>query len=238
MNYVWHFEVVWRNFYQYFYPGIIMTFKLTLSSFSLGLLLGIAVAFGRLSRRRLIYGLTSAYVEFVRNTPFLVQLYFVYFGFSSFEIDLAFLGLSPYRISFSPVESAVIALTFNCGGYVAEIVRAGVQAVSHGVIEAAQSSGMSSLQIARFITLPQALIIVYPPLVNQLILTMLGSSVASLVTVPELSFQGELLNHMTFRTLEIYIGLGVMYLILNWSVALFFRGIRKVCFRRYIPEVH
>jgi His/Glu/Gln/Arg/opine family amino acid ABC transporter permease subunit len=238
MNYVWHFEVVWRNFYQYFYPGILMTFKLTLSSFSLGLLLGIAVAFGRLSRRKLIYGPASAYVEFVRNTPFLVQLYFVYFGFSSFEIDLAFLGFSPYRISFSPFQSAVIALTFNSGGYIAEVVRAGVQAVSHGVIEAARSSGMSPLQVARFIILPQALTIVYPPLVNQLIMTMLGSSVASLVTVPELSFQGELLNHTTFRTLEIYIGLGVMYLILNWSVALLFSGIRKVCFRRYFPEVH
>lgn len=238
MNYTWHFEVVWRNFYPLFYSGIVMTFKLTLTSFCMAVFVGIVVAFGRLSHQKLIHGISSAYVEFVRNTPFLVQLYFVYFGFSSFQTDLTYFGLSSYRISFTPFQSAVIALTFNCGGYIAEIVRAGIQAVSRGVIEAAQSTGLSSLHVVRFIILPQALTIIYPPLVNQLVLTLLGSSVASLVTVPELSFQGELLNNMTFRTLEIYIGLGVMYLILNWTVTLFFYLIRKTCLRRYIPATH
>jgi polar amino acid transport system permease protein len=238
MNYVWHFEVVWRNFYPLFYSGIVMTFKLTLSAFCLGLLVGIVVAFGRLSHSKLIYGLCTVYVEFVRNTPFLVQLYFVYFGFSAFEIDLAFFGLSSYRINFTPFQSAVIALTFNNGGYIAEIIRSGIQAISYGVIEAAQSTGLSYTQIIRFIILPQALVIVYPPLVNQLILTLLGSSLASLVTVPELSFQGEWLNYKTFRTLEIYIGLGMMYLLLNWSVTLFFYLIRKICFRRPFPQIH
>ncbi len=238
MDYVWHFEVVWRNFYPLFYSGIVMTFKLTLISFVLGLLVGIVVAFGRVSRSKLIFWPCSAYVEFVRNTPFLVQLYFIYFGLSAFEVDLAFLGLPPYRISFTPFQSAVMALTFNCGGYTAEIIRSGIQAVSHGVIEAAQSTGLSRMQIIRFIILPQALVIVYPPLVNQLIMTLLGSSLASMVTVPELSFQGEWLNYKTFRTLEIYIGLGVMYLILNWSVALFFQLIRKLCFRRIFPQMH
>lgn len=237
MNYVWHFEVVWRNLYPLFYSGIIMTFKLTLTSFSLGLLVGIVAGFGRISRNKLIHGFFTAYVEFVRNTPFLVQLYFIYFGFSAFEFDLAFLGLSSYRISFTPFQSAVMALTFNCGGYTAEVIRSGIQAVSHGVLEAAHSTGLSSMQIIRFIILPQALVIVYPPLVNQLIMTMLGSSLASLVTVPELSFQGEWLNYKTFRTLEIYIGLGVMYLILNWSVAGFFHLIRKICFRRSFTQI-
>ncbi len=153
-------------------------------------------------------------------------------------MDLGHFGLAPYRISFTPFQAAVIALTFNAAGYIAEIVRAGIQAVSRGVIEAAQSTGLSSLQTVRFVVLPQALSIVYPPLVNQLVLTLLGSSVASLVTVPELSFQGELLNMQTFRTLEIYLGLGVMYLVLNWSVTAFFYLIRRTVLRRYIPEAH
>jgi len=237
VNYVWHFEVVWRNFYPYFSSGIVMTFKLTLLSYCLALCVGIAVAFGRLSRGQIVYGLSTVYVEFVRNTPFLVQLYFIYFGFSSFQIDLSSVGLSIYRISFLPFQAAVIALTFNGGGYIAEIVRAGIQAVPRGILEAGQTTGLSRWLIARFIILPHALATVYPPLVNQLVLTLLGSSVASLVTVPELSFQGELLNTTTFRTLEIYLGLGAMYLLLNWSVTLFFMGIRKTCLRRYIPEM-
>ena len=109
--------------------------------------------------------------------------------------------------------------------------------MSHGEIEAAQSTGLSFLQITRFIVLPRALVIVYAPLVNQLILTLLGSSVASLVTVPELSFQAEWLNYKTFRTLEIYIGLGLMYLLLNWAVALFFYLMRRACFRRPLPQI-
>ncbi len=237
MNYVWHFEVVWRNLYPLFYSGMLMTFQLTLSAFLLGLIAGTLAAFGRLSRYRLIRAVFTAYVEFVRNTPFLVQLYLVYFGFSSFQFDLRSLGLAPYRIDFTPFQSALIALVFNTGGYTAEIVRAGIQAVSHGEIEAAQSTGLSFLQITRFIVLPRALVIVYPPLVNQLILTLLGSSVASLVTVPELSFQAEWLNYKTFRTLEIYIGLGLMYLLLNWAVALFFYLMRRACFRRPLPQI-
>ena len=224
MNYSWHFEVVWRNFYPYLFQGVFITLQITYLSFFLGLLIGILGAMGRISKNRILHYFFSGYVELIRNTPFLVQLYIVYFGLAVFQINL------------SAFTSGVIALTINGGAYITEIIRSGMEAVRKGEIEAGISTGLPYAQVMRYIVLPQALVIVYPPLCNQLIATLLGSSIASVVAVKELTYRAEELNWKTFRSVEIYLSIGAMYLALNWGTSLVLQLIKKLLLRSQQPQ--
>jgi len=219
MAFSWHFEVVWRNFYPHLYQGILITLQLTYLSFFLGLVVGIFGALGKTSSNRVFRYFFTGYVELVRNTPFLVQLYMVYFGLAVFKINL------------SAFTSGVIALTVNGGAYITEIIRSGIEAVRKGEIEAGLSTGLSYRQIMRYIVIPQALSIVFPPICNQLIATLLGSSIASVVAVKELTYRAEELNWRTFRSVEVYLAIGVMYLAMNWGTSLLLQLIRKFFLR-------
>jgi polar amino acid transport system permease protein len=221
MDFSWHFEVVWRNFYPYMYLGILTTLKITYLSFLLGLVLGIFGAFGKISKKRIFRCFFTGYVELIRNTPFLVQLYIVYFGLAAFQINLP------------AFTSGVIALTLNSGAYITEIIRSGLEAVRKGEIEAGLSTGLSHRQVMHYIVLPQALLIVFPPICNQLIATLLGSSIVSVITVKELTYRAEELNWRTFRSVEIYLAIGAIYLVLNWATSLFLQLVRKVFLRSY-----
>jgi len=216
MAFTWHFEVVWRNFYPHLYQGILITLQLTYLSFFLGLVVGIFGALGKTSSNRVFHYFFTGYVELIRNTPFLVQLYMVYFGLAVFKINL------------SAFTSGVIALTVNGGAYITEIIRSGIEAIRKGEIEAGLSTGLSSRQVMRYIVIPQALNIVYPPICNQLIATLLGSSIASFIAVKELTYRAEVLNWRTFRSVEIYLAIGVVYLAMNWGTSLLLQLIRKV----------
>jgi len=226
MNFSWHFEVVWRNFYPFLCQGILITLQLTYLSFLLGLLIGIFGAFGRISKNPVLRWLLAGYVELIRNTPFLVQLYMVYFGLAVFNINLA------------AFTSGVIALTINGGAYITEIIRSGVLAVRKGEIEAGYSTGLTYTQVMRHIVLPQALSTVYPPLCNQLIATLLGSSIASVVAVKELTYRAEELNWRTFRSVEIYLAIGAMYLALNWGTSLFMQLFKKAFMSSRQPKTN
>ena len=175
----------------------------------MGLVIGIVGALFKTSKWTVLDWIASGYVEVVRNTPFLVQLFFIFFG-------LPELGLK-----FTAWQAALVALTFNLGAYSTEIVRAGVEAIHKGQIEAGLSLGMSHLQVFRHAILMPALEKVYPALSSQFILLMLGSAVVSQIAAEELTHAAAYLESRTFRSFEIYFSVTLIYL----AMSMMFRGL-------------
>ncbi|GAB3183605.1 amino acid ABC transporter permease [Hydrogenophaga aquatica] len=186
--------------------GAAWTLGLTAVSAVVGLLLGIACAWGRTAGAAPLRWVVGAYVELIRNTPFIVQLFFIFFG-------LPALGL---RIS--PEWSSVIAMVVNLGAYAAEIVRAGVQATPRGQIEAAISLALTPAQTFTRVVLPPALRRVWPALVSQIIIVMLGSAVCGQIATEELSYTANLIQSRNFRAFEAFIVATGMYLLLAIAV--------------------
>ena len=183
--------------------GLWLTVQLTIVSTVLGIGLGIAGGAGRTCRFSLIRRLTGGYVEMIRNTPFLIQLFFIYFGVSSMGFRL------------SAAEAALLALTVNLGAYATEIIRAGIEAIDKGQIEAARSLGLTSYQTFRYVVLMPALEKVYPALASQCIIVMLGSAVVSQISVEELTFAANFIQSRTFRGFEVYLVITLAYLVLS-----------------------
>jgi polar amino acid transport system permease protein len=209
--------------------GVGWTLALTFASVIVGMLLGISCAwvrargFGAALAPAWLRGLVSAYVELIRNTPFIVQLFFIFFG----------LPAAGFRL---PAETAsFIAMVVNLGAYATEIVRAGLEATPNGQIEAAQSLALSSRQTFVRVVLPPALKKVWPSLVSQIIIVMLGSSVCGQISTQELSYAADLIQGRNFRSFEAFIVVGGIYLLLsvllrqllNWAGATFLFGRRR-----------
>ncbi len=182
--------------------GLALTVALTAISAVLGAALGTGCAWARLHGGTVLKRVVGAYVELVRNTPFIIQLFFIFFGLPS-------LGL---RLS---VEMAcVLAMVFNLGAYACEIVRAGLQATPKGQLEAAMSLALSPWQTFSRVVLPPALARIWPALVSQVIIVMLGSAVCGQISAEELSQAANLISSRTFRSFESYIIVTVIYLLL------------------------
>jgi His/Glu/Gln/Arg/opine family amino acid ABC transporter permease subunit len=180
--------------------GALVTLELTGTSLLLSIVLGLLGAFGRLSRSRLVYGLTTAYVEVVRGTPLILQLFFVYFSLTQFGIVL------------SGFVAATIALGLFGGAFLTEIFRGGIQGVERGQVEAAYSLGMSRREAMRKIILPQAVRLVLPPLANHGILTLKNTSIVVTIAVNDLMYEAYNGASVTFRSMEFYTLAGVIYL--------------------------
>jgi len=185
-----------------FAEGTAVTLGLTAVAAALGLALsiaGAAAASGPLAgARRLI----AAYVEFIRNTPFIVQMFFVYFGLPSLGLRL------------SAMAAAVLAMTINLTAYAIEIVRAGIEGVPAGQREAALAFGMRPTLVFALIVLPQALGNVYPALASQIVITMLESAVVSQIAVVDLTHVADFIQSRNFRAFETYLVITVVYLVL------------------------
>lgn len=205
MGYRLQFSVVWNNI-GFFIQGIGLTLQLAFTSIALGLILGIAGALCRTSGHRFLNGIAVAYVELIRNTPFLIQLFFVFFGLPN-------LGLK-----FSPWQAAVLALAVNFGAYSTEIIRAGIEGIRKGQIEAGLALGFKKIQIVRHIILMPALGNIYPSLIGQIVLSVLFTSVASQISAEELTFVGNYLQARTFRSFEVYLAISLIYLGLIWAL--------------------
>lgn len=175
----------------------------------IGTILGILCALARLSNKKIINMIANIYVEVFRNTPLLIQMYLLYFGFAQFEIHV------------SAISSAIIALILNNGAYTGVIFETGLKAVDKGQKEAAAALGMSIIESYRYITIPQAFRIVIPPLTNQFISLFLFSSVASTVSVPELLSQTLNVDSLTMRTFEVFILATILYLLITTAVSIF-----------------
>ena len=186
--------------------GVAWTLALTALSMLFGLLLGTACAWARASGPLWLRTVTGTYVELIRNTPFIVQLFFIFFGLPSAGVRL------------TPEVASVLAMVLNLGAYAAEIIRAGLQATPRGQIEAAQSLALNPLQIFTRVVLPPSLKRVWPALVSQIIIVMLGSAVCGQISTEELSYAANVISAASFRTFESYIVVTVIYLLLAISL--------------------
>ena len=183
--------------------GVGVTVALTAISATVGVGLGIACAWARSHGAAWLKAVVSVYVELVRNTPFIVQLFFIFFGLPALGIKL------------SPEVASVLAMVINLGAYSAEIVRAGIATTPKGQIEAAQSLAMSEAQVFTRVVLPPALKRVWPALVSQIIIVMLGSAVCGQISTAELSYAANLIQSRNFRAFEAFIIATLIYLALS-----------------------
>lgn len=215
MTYRFQFQVIWDNL-DLFLEGVILTLQLSSCAIALGLLVGIIGALFRTSGNRFLGIVAGAYVEAIRNTPFLVQLFFIFFGISS---------LGP-RIGSG--QAALLALTINFGAYATEILRAGIQSIEPSQIEAGLSLGLNRFQVFRLVVLKPAIANIYSALTSQMVLLFLLSSVVSQISAKELTYMGNFLRSRTFRDFEVYFVLALIYIVL----ALSFKLLAQLCHRR------
>ena len=183
--------------------GVAVTLGLTAVAATVGVAIGVACAWTRLHGAAWLKAVVGAYVELIRNTPFIVQLFFVFFGLPQLGIKL------------SPETASVLAMVINLGAYAAEIVRAGIATTPRGQIEAAQSLALSELQVFTRVVLPPALKRVWPALTSQIIIVMLGSAVCGQISTPDLSYAANLIQSRTFRAFESFIVATGVYLALS-----------------------
>ncbi|HEY0203165.1 MAG TPA: amino acid ABC transporter permease [Acetobacteraceae bacterium] len=201
------------------WPAAEQTLTLSVLAILISLAIGAGVAVLRRGRSRLGRGLAGAYVEVMRNTPLLVILYLVYFAAPGIGIRL------------SSFAAALIGLSLNSGGYMAEIFRAGLAAVPPGQSEASRSLGLSALQTFRLVAFPQVLRTIYAPLGNQFISVILASSLASAVAVEEVASWMETTGSTSFRFFETFLVAACVYLVLCQTVNLLRLGVGRMLFR-------
>ena len=186
--------------------GVLWTLGLTAISAVIGLLVGTLCAWARSSGPLWLRWVVGCYVELIRNTPFIVQLFFVFFGLPAAGVKL------------TPETASVIAMVINLGAYAAEIIRAGIEATPKGQFEAAASLALSRLQTFRYVVLPPALQKVWPALTSQIIIVMLGSAVCGQISTEELSYAANLIQSRNFRAFEAFIIATGIYLLLSVGV--------------------
>ncbi|HWA17897.1 MAG TPA: amino acid ABC transporter permease [Devosia sp.] len=203
-----------------FLAGAWTTIQFTFLATVLGLIIGILGAIARDSRVGWLRFVTGAYVELVRNTPFLIQIFFLFFGLASMGLRM------PIFVA------AVLAMVINVGAYTTEIVRAGIESVHPSQIEAAESLGLSTFQIYRDIIIGPALERVYPSLTSQFTLMMLMSSVTSQVSAEELTGAANNIQSITFRSMETYLVVGLLYLTLTLLLQVGFWALGQALFPR------
>ncbi len=219
MNYVFQFNVVWEHFPELL-DGARLTIQLSASAMALGLSLAVLCAYGKSAGPRPVRWLVTGYVELIRNTPFLVQIFIFYFS-------LPVIGL---RLTAN--SAALLAMTVNLGAYASEIIRAGIEAIPRGQIEAARALGFKRLQIFRLIILFPALKTVYPALASQFILLMLSSSIVSTISAVELTAITNSLQSTTFRSFEFYFVATGLYLAMALGFRAGFSAIYWAVFQR------
>lgn len=213
-----NFQPVWENS-SALASGLAATLALTVNSALIGIAVGIIGAAAKMYGNRPIRMLVSGYVELIRNTPFLVQLFIVYFGLPYLDIRM------------SASSAALLALSVNFGAYTTEIVRAGLEAIPKGQTEAGLALGLSRLDIFRYIVIIPALRVVFPAVTSQFILMMLQTSVVSAIAAHDLMTVANHIQSTTFITYETYITLAIIYLALTIVFGLVFKVLFKTLFK-------
>nr|WP_298100147.1 ABC transporter permease [uncultured Shinella sp.] len=194
-----------------------VTLQLAVSSVGAGIALAILIAVARLSQVPVLERLARGYVYVIRGTPLLVQVFFIYYGVGQLDIVRSSVFWPFFREAYS---CAFLALSLNTAAYGSEIVRGGLLSVPHGQIEAARAFGLSGFQSFRMIIFPQALRIMLPAYGNELILIIKGTSLASTITIIELTGMARILASRTYAPIEVFISAGIIYLALNIAMTL------------------
>lgn len=200
--------------------GVLITLELIAIGGVVGIAVGIFAAWSRTQGPRWLRPIISAYVELIRNTPFLIQLFFIFFGLPGIGIHI------------TEMEAASLAMVINLGAYSSEIIRAGIAAIAPGQIEAGLSLAMTRMQIFRHVILPPALQKIWPALTSQIVIVMLGSAVCSQIAVEELAYAANFIQGRNFRSFEAYLLSTVLYLVLAIGLRQFLRLIGHWLFGR------
>ncbi|ASY59412.1 MULTISPECIES: amino acid ABC transporter permease [Sinorhizobium] len=201
MNY--HFEFGWLfEYYPQIVKGIAITIQLIAVGAVAGISLGIVCAWVRALGPLWLKPVVAAYVELIRNTPFLIQLFFIFFGLPSLGLQL------------SELLAANIAMVVNLGAYSSEIIRAGIQATPKGQFEAGASLAMTPFETFRHVVLIPSLQRIWPALSSQVVIVMLGSAVVSQIAAEDLTFAANFIQSRTFRAFEAYFVSTAVYLLL------------------------
>ena len=218
-GYVFQFRPVFQDL-PMLLDGALTTLHISILTLFFSFVLGTAGALCRMSRIRWLHGPATWYVEFIRNTPLLVQLFFIYFGLSQVDIQV------PNYVA------GLIGLVVNNSAYLTEIIRTGIQAVHKGQFEAGLSLGLSFPQLMRRVVFPQAFRVIYPPLCNQFVGIILWSSLVSTIAVEDLAMRGKQLASTTFRSFETYIVLTLIYVVMTLMVSGTLKLVGRRLFRR------
>ena len=198
--------------------GAGVTIQITVLSTAIGFVIGLIVGVARISNLRLLRMLAEVYVEFFRGTPLLVQIFLFYFALPV---------ITGQRID--PFIAAISACGINSGAYVAEILRAGIQSIDDGQMEAGRSLGMSWRQTMRYIIVPQAFKRVIPPLGNEFIAMLKDSSLVSVIGFEELTRRGQLIIAKTYGSFEIWMSVAVIYLVMTLTISRFVAYLERRC---------
>ncbi len=195
-----------KQYLPVFKKAFLNTLYISMVSLFFAFIVGTIGGLCKISKNKLIYGIVSSYVNIIRSTPLLAQLYLIFFG-------LPYIG-----IRFTPFLTGVIALTLNSGAYITEIVRSGIQAIPKGQAEASLSLGMTYFQMMRRIILPQAMVIIIPPLVGQFVVLVKDTCLLSIVAYTELTRAAEIVVANSFAPSEGYLTSAFLYLIICYSL--------------------
>lgn len=223
MTYTFDFSFLWDTdggYAQDLLHGVWLTIKMTALAIVLGFLFGVLCAVARTGQIAILRRIIAIYVEVIRNTPLLVQTFWLFFGLAGLGFKL------------TAFTAAVIALTFNVGAYTSEIIRAGIESIKKGQIEAGESLGLSRFRMLLDIVLPPAIERVLPALTSQFVLLMLATSVMSQISAEELMAAASRTQSETFRGFEIYIVVAVIYLVLSVLLRLVIKTLAWVAFPR------
>ena len=198
------------NSFPLLLEGALVTIKITALSVGFGLLIGLVASIARMSKLGLVKMLASLYVDFIRGTPLLVQIFIIYFALPM---------ITGVRVD--PLVAAITACSINSGAYVAEIFRAGIESIDKGQMEAGRSLGMTWGQTMYYIIVPQAFKRVIPPLGNEFIAMLKDSSLVSVIGFEELTRRGQLIIARTYGSLEIWLSVAVIYLAMTFVISRF-----------------
>jgi polar amino acid transport system permease protein len=223
LAYIWHWESIPDMLFYYgaksaadpterwrmgiLMIGFVLTLKISILATFFAIIIGTVVGIARLSNEPVTRGISLVYVELIRNTPLLVQIYIIYFFVGS-------------MLRLSALTSGTAALSIFAGAYVAEIVRAGIQSIHKGQREAARSLGMSYAQAMRYIILPQAFKRIIPALAGQFISLIKDSSLVSVIALADLMFQGQQAVARTYYAFEIYFTVAFLYLVMTFTLSM------------------
>lgn len=217
----YRFDYSWiAEYWPVILKGLLTTVELTLIGTLFGVALGITCAWTRALGPRWLRPPVVAYVELIRNTPFLIQLFFIFFGLPSLGVQM------------SEFQAAVLAMVVNLGAYSGEIIRAGIEATPRGQFEAGASLAMTRFETFRHVVLIPALQRIWPALSSQIVIVMLGSAVVSQIAAEDITFAANFIQSRTFRAFESYFLTTGLYLLLALALRQALRGVGRMLFPR------
>lgn len=187
--------------------GATVTLRITSLSIALGLCIGIVAGLARVWPNVALRAISGVYIELIRGTPLLVQIFLVYFGLPALGLNL------------DPFLAGIIAMGVNSGAYVGEIVRGGIDSIARGQMEAALSLGMTWRQAMYYVVLPQAFVRILPPLGNEFIALLKDSSLVSTIAIAELTRTGQIIITRTFKSFEIWSGVALFYFVMTYLIS-------------------